>query len=194
MTDKLKPCPFCGGEAGIVKTNKTETGEKYVVGCMHCGVELPFAFKTEKQATEYWNRRQTMTDNEIIKALEYCKDCSANLNVEIINLITRQQAENENLKVENQSLRSAANSLKIHYEEAQAEIERLNKVYQANQQLINALNKSYFLAKAEAYKEFAKKLKEKYGIFTPLGVNWIEAVKAVRVSDIDKILKETVGE
>lgn len=135
-----------------------------------------------------------MTDNEIIKALEYCKDCSANLNVEIIDLITRQQKEIENLKVENQSLRSAANSLKMHYEEAQAEIERLNKVYQANQQLINALNKSYFLAKAEAYKEFAKKLKEKYGIFTPLGVNWIEEVKAVRVSDIDKILKETVGE
>ena len=66
-----------------------------------------------------------MTDNEIIKALEYCKDCSANLNVEIIDLITRQQREIENLKVENQSLRSAANSLKMHYEEAQAEIERL---------------------------------------------------------------------
>lgn len=135
-----------------------------------------------------------MTDNEIIKALEYCKDCSANLNVEIIDLITRQKAEIENLKVENQSLRGAANSLKMHYEEAQAEIERLNKVYQANQQLINALNKSYFLAKAEAYKEFANKLEEEYGIFTPLGVNWIEEVKAVRVSDIDKILKEMAGE
>ena len=80
-----------------------------------------------------------MTDNEIIKALKYCKDYSANLNVEIIDLITRQQSEIENLKVENQSLRSAANSLKMHYEEAQAEIERLNKVYQADQQLINAL-------------------------------------------------------
>ena len=135
-----------------------------------------------------------MTDNEIVKALKYCKDCSANLNVEIIDLITRQKAEIENLKVENQSLRGAANSLKMHYEEAQAEIERLNKVYQANQQLINALNKSYFLAKAEAYKEFANKLEEEYGIFTPLGVNWIEEVKAVRVSDIDKILKEMVGE
>ena len=135
-----------------------------------------------------------MTDNEIVKALKYCKDCSANLNVEIIDLITRQKAEIENLKVENQSLRGAANSLKMHYEEAQAEIERLNKVYQANQQLINALNKSYFLAKAEAYKEFANKLEEEYGIFTPLGVNWIEEVKAVRVSDIDKILKEMAGE
>ena len=48
--------------------------------------------------------------------------------------------------------------------------------------------------KAEAYKEFAERLKEKYGIFTPLGVNWIEEVKAVRVSDIDNLLKEMIGE
>lgn len=34
-----------------------------------------------------------MTDKEIIKALEYCKDCSANLNAEIIDLINRKQAE-----------------------------------------------------------------------------------------------------
>ena len=39
-----------------------------------------------------------MTDNEIIKALEYCKDCSANLNVEIIDLINSQKAEIERLK------------------------------------------------------------------------------------------------
>lgn len=45
----------------------------------------------------------------------------------VFALITRQQAEIENLKVENQSLRGAANSLKMHYEEAQAEIERLEE-------------------------------------------------------------------
>ena len=39
-----------------------------------------------------------LTDAEIKRALEYCKDCSANLNVEIIDLITRQQAEIERLK------------------------------------------------------------------------------------------------
>lgn len=48
--------------------------------------------------------------------------------------------------------------------------------------------------KIQAYKEFADRLKEKCGIFTPLGVNWIEEAKVVRVSDIDKILKEMVGE
>ena len=146
-----------------------------------------------------------MTDNEIIKALEYCKDCSANLNVEIINLITRQEREIENLKVENQSLRSAANSLKIHYEEAQAEIERLKEcpkcVYEYDGEITEYCVqgpcpnfKTVEQIKTEAYKEFANKLEEEYGIFTPLGVNWIEEVKAVRVSDIDKILKEMVSE
>lgn len=90
-----------------------------------------------------------MTDKEIIKALEYCKNCSANLNIEIIDLITHQQAEYNNLleqfrildcecgrlekadenqkaeierlKIENQLLRSAANSCKLHYNEARVE-------------------------------------------------------------------------
>ena len=80
-----------------------------------------------------------LTDNEIIKALEWYVSKFKNtgyvyLDVdgtkfvstqEVLDLITRQQAENENLKVEKQSLRSAANSLKMHYEEAQAEIEGL---------------------------------------------------------------------
>ena len=107
-----------------------------------------------------------MTDNEIIKALEYCKDCSANLNVEIIDLITRQQAEIERLQKE-------VNLVSIQFQDLQEETDEI---------------------KSEAYKEFANKLEEEYGIFTPLGVNWIEEVKAVRVSDIDKILKEMVGE
>lgn len=56
------------------------------------------------------------------------------------------------------------------------------------------LEKTVKLERAAAYKKFTDKLKEKCGIFTPLGVNWIEETKVVRVSDIDKILKEMVGE
>lgn len=109
------------------------------------------------------------TDEEIIKALEYCnadrnecdkcvfqRECESNpfysaVAEHALNLINRQKAEIERLKKE-------------------VSVER------------------------DACKEFAKKLKEKYGIFTPLGVNWIEEVKAVRILDIDKILKEMVGE
>ena len=53
-----------------------------------------------------------------------CEQITANA---ALDFITRQQAELDNLKVENQSLRSAANSLKMHYEEEQAEIERLKR-------------------------------------------------------------------
>ena len=128
-----------------------------------------------------------LTDTEIKRALEYCKDCSANLNVEIIDLITRQQeeidrlrkevnlvsiqfqdlqeryeeaqTENESLKVENQSLRSAANSLKMHYEEAQTEVERLKE--SLNIELENFATEYDNKIKAEAYKEFAERLNDR---------------------------------
>ena len=40
----------------------------------------------------------------------------------------------------------------------QAEIERLEKIRKADNNLITSLNKCYETAKAEAYKEFAEKL------------------------------------
>lgn len=91
-----------------------------------------------------------MTDNEIIKALECCgkpvneeccSECPYHLGGEenchkllgdIIDLINHKQAENEELRIENQSLRAAANSYKMHYNEA----------------------------KSEAYKEFASRVKQ----------------------------------
>ena len=179
-----------------------------------------------------------MTDKEIIKDLECCANCedcfygitNCSLGEEVecrsllaqntLDLINRQQVELDNLKVKNQSLRSAANSLKMHYEEAQAEIERLqkevnlvsiqfqdiqerqeesqaeierlNKVYQANQQLINALNKSYFLAKSEAVKEFVEKLKKNmHNKFKDLDEYEFEYITE---RDIDNLVKEIVGE
>lgn len=123
------------------------------------------------------------TDEEILKALDICtqqnssipccdcpcwngdeQECEVIDNTLILGLIHRQKAEIERLKGS-----TIVNNI--------MESQRIKRE-----------------AKAEAYKEFAEKLKEKYGIFTPLGVNWIEEVKAVRVSDIDKILKEMVSE
>lgn len=90
-----------------------------------------------------------MTDNEIIKALECCftndwnrtkcdkckfytgtLDCVEDLKCASIDLITRQQAELERLKIENQSLRGAANSYKVHYESLKSEKDELIKTYQ----------------------------------------------------------------
>ena len=115
-----------------------------------------------------------MTDNEIIKALECCKkddcdncpndfgNCYANLAGCSLDLINRKQAENEELRIENQSLRAAANSYKLHY----------NK------------------ARAEAIKEFAKRLKNSIYINTNLLVYQCEDVESV----VDDIGKEMVGD
>lgn len=94
-----------------------------------------------------------MTDAEIIKALECCtnkgakcSDCPAFKKVDrsdckkyfrgAIDLINRQQVEIEELKIENKSLRSAANSYKMHFD----------------------------VARNEAVKEFAERLKEEIDI------------------------------
>lgn len=126
------------------------------------------------------------------------------------DLITRQQAEYENLKVENQSLRSAANSLKMHHEEAQAEIVRLQSMNQAKLDTIHDLqaeierlqkekdeyaylydkhiNTAFSHIKSESYKEFAERLKNKWfdeRYYSP----------DVDFDDfIDNLVKEMVGE
>ena len=105
-----------------------------------------------------------------------------------IDLITHQQAELENLKVENQSLRGAANSLKMHYEEAQAEIERLQKEVNLVSIQFQDLQERTYEIKAKAYKEFVEKLKNK----------WFDEhydSPDVDFDDfIDNLLKEMVGE
>ena len=51
MMDKLKPCPFCGGEAAFL-------GETQSIKCKQCGgmfiVTSPL--KTRLEAKEAWNR------------------------------------------------------------------------------------------------------------------------------------------
>ena len=142
-----------------------------------------------------------MTDNEIIKALECCKkakinqDCVVlkcpfsteygcnigleNLRNEALDLINRQKAEIENLKVENQSLRTAANSLKMHYEEAQAEIENYKHL---DVILHTAIDKLTANIKSEAIKEFAERLKEKFSI--------ADCIVTVNNNDIDDLVEE----
>ena len=106
------------------------------------------------------------TDEEIVQTLECCKSCCCKQCdeepdfQEAINLINRQKAE----------------------------IERLEKTYKADQQLISALNKSDNLAKSEAYKEFAERLKET-SVLRAGCVPWYDIHAA-----IDYLLKEMVGE
>lgn len=140
-----------------------------------------------------------MTDNEIIKALksdirladyidsDYCGAVDKALIQSAINSINRLQAKVIKEQNKNSKLRNERNHL-------QAEIERLNKVYQANQQLINALNKSYFLAKSKAYKEFAdlsiKRICEQVSAPTPSKSYIVERCN----QEIYNLLKEMAGE
>ena len=61
MTEELKPCPFCGGEARLLLNAKRKIYGKAeyrtgVVAC--CNVcEARMCYGSEKLAIEAWNRR-----------------------------------------------------------------------------------------------------------------------------------------
>lgn len=137
---------------------------------------------------------EKMTDNEIIKALECCKDsescadcyecpyaecantngCLGELIADTINLINRQQTEIDILIRKKETLRD-------EIAEQQAEIERLKKGWKADVILTAD-------AKAEARKEFAERLKAK--AFTTsqniVGKCWYEIDSEL----IDNLLEE----
>ena len=160
-----------------------------------------------------------MTDDEIIKALECCfmeqqcnycplykehsADCLDTVLKNAHALITSQQAENENLKVENQSLRSAANSLKMHYEEAQAEIKGLNAKNMLTMSERNAFRTSFYevskqlkTAKSEAVKECLAKVKNYIKTHcNPYGKPDFDYDTSIKILNfIDNLVKEMVGE
>ena len=104
------------------------------------------------------------TDEEIIKRLEQCvKNKNRNYNTDIVlDLINRQKAEIERLKGST-IVNNIMESQKIKRE-----------------------------AKVEAYKEFAKRLKELTRRFHYLGFS-LDYALAVETSEIDNLLKEMIG-
>ena len=58
MTDKLKPCPFCGNPNLLVDKGILENDElgNYFVCCNKCHVTGPAGY-TAQEAVEAWNRR-----------------------------------------------------------------------------------------------------------------------------------------
>jgi Lar family restriction alleviation protein len=56
MTDKLLPCPFCGGSD--VKLRNDPRHDMAWVSCVGCGLEAPTETGvTDEAAVTYWNRR-----------------------------------------------------------------------------------------------------------------------------------------
>lgn len=81
ISDKLLPCPFCGGEAELYSYEAerviydsdtlgyvdTECFTKYGVSCTGCNC-LMAEYKSEEHATAEWNTRKPM--ERIVKRLE----------------------------------------------------------------------------------------------------------------------------
>ena len=138
-----------------------------------------------------------------------CSQITANA---ALDLITRQQAEIENLKVEKQSLRTAANSLRMHYEEAQAAIMRLKSCVKSEDEvreiakrtmepLVKEITREQIdiavkLSKAEAYKECLAKVKNYIKTHcNPYGKPDFDYDTSIKVLNfIGNLLKEMVGE
>lgn len=133
-----------------------------------------------------------MTDNEIIKALECCGDsystcaecpikddngCNEQLANYALDIINRQQAEIERLK-------GKCENTQIGYNFAQDETKRLKKDKYKLQKALNQSEDYRVMAKSEAVKEFAARLK--CGVPQETGV--------IRCSDVDNLVKEMVGE
>ena len=55
MTDKLLPCPFCGGEAAV--RDIKEPSANGWVGCQRCRCFMDFVNNGKPQALAAWNRR-----------------------------------------------------------------------------------------------------------------------------------------
>lgn len=56
MADKLKPCPFCGGEAEITKTFLYGKVAGYFASCKKCDCQLR-TYASKQGAKNSWNRR-----------------------------------------------------------------------------------------------------------------------------------------
>lgn len=68
MSEKLLPCPFCGGEARFFQMRITKGIRLGYVKCTECGLRLEQENCTEDFATAQWNTRKPM--EKIVERLE----------------------------------------------------------------------------------------------------------------------------
>lgn len=145
---------------------------------------------------------------------EWLKENFEIVEPEIDNLLKRQKTEIERLKSMNQAKLDCIHDLQSENEELTNEVDSLKKQMEwltgYNQNLMSAntaLSEEIFIAKAEAYKEFAEKAKEnfqnlEYSADTDRKtvkveemkeqINWV--LHSVAAETLDNILEELVGE
>ena len=78
MTEKLKRCPFCGGEVAIHKIEKySDTNNdkhyNYFVMCQKCNTASNIEFSSEAEAIFFWNTRSSTTNHaDELKPCPFC--------------------------------------------------------------------------------------------------------------------------
>jgi len=88
----LKPCPFCGGEATLEEVDGV-SGTRKSVGCSteFCyGFQSFATFTTHKEAKDWWNKRDCLTD--AIKALNKLSEAMGHPALEFGNGKTHEDA------------------------------------------------------------------------------------------------------
>ena len=151
-----------------------------------------------------------MTDNEIIKALECCTswvcglscaDCPLhgtgcvhfNKLKETLDLINRQKAEIQALREDIHNRKTRENKLRSKIKSFRAEIERLKGYVTPVVQLVNEYD--IMVAKAEAIKEFAERLKEKSSkISLVYSGDVVKTDYTINGAYLDNLVKEMVGD
>ncbi len=136
-----------------------------------------------------------MTDNEIIKALEWLDKTMGSCSSDdeyiygniILDLINRQKAEIERL----QEYYKLYNARMEEIEELRTEIEHLTGNLKFVRGTVERQLAELKTAKSEARKEFAEELRSKARKYTEYDEGgWDRDVYAVEVAEIDKVLKE----
>lgn len=89
MTEKLKPCPFCGGnKVSISQGLKGGCVKAHYIECEDCAASSEMHFSIDS-AVEAWNSRTNM-HTELESAIDYLKeeiDCYKSSEAELINLL-----------------------------------------------------------------------------------------------------------
>lgn len=69
MTEKLKPCPFCGGKANFRIVRVGEDSYKYRLSCSNpkCFCSSSLSYSTREEAVNAWNNRPI--ENELVEKI-----------------------------------------------------------------------------------------------------------------------------
>ena len=79
MTDELKPCPFCGGEARVNERYRGGTANRkmYWISCSACGISQQHdntsGYRYQSKAIDRWNTRKPI--DKVIEQLEENYSC-----------------------------------------------------------------------------------------------------------------------